>query len=261
LKTISILGCGWLGLEVARTFLKESFKVNVSTTSSSKIDSLEKEGFSSFLIDTNYSNNNLQSFFKCDILLISIPSSVDNFLNFLETIYSKIDLANTHVILISSSSIYPNENRSFDESYKLDENNCGKKNVYLIEQSCKDKFSKLTILRCAGLMGYDRFAAKYFENRTVKDANKKVNFVHRDDVLKAIKLVANLKEYDTFNLCSKEHPNKKELYSYQAKNKQIEILNFEYAENYNNRIILGDKITNKLNFKYKFDNPFTYFLV
>lgn len=261
MKTISILGCGWLGLEVTRTFLKEGFKVNASTTNSSKIDSLKKEGFSSFLIDTNYSNNNLQSFFKCDILLISIPSSVDNFLNFLETIYTKIDLANTHVILISSSSIYPNENNSFDESYKLNEKNCGKKNVYLIEQSCKDKFSKLTILRCAGLMGYDRFAAKYFENRIVKDANKKVNFVHRDDVINAINEVIKFKSYDTFNLCSKEHPNKKELYSFQAKNKQIKILNFEYTENYNNRIILGDKITNKLNFKYKFDNPFTYFLV
>ncbi|AXH10188.1 atypical short-chain dehydrogenase/reductase [Malaciobacter halophilus] len=259
MKTVSILGCGWLGLEVGKTLYKKGFNVQASTTTNKKIQKLKKEGFTSFLIDTKKENNDLRDFLNCDILLICIPSRVDNFLEFLDKIYQ--DLKKTHIILISSTSIYPNENKDFDEDYHINKTNCGKKNVYEIEEFCKENFSKLTILRCAGLMGYDRFAAKYFHNKVVKDSNKKVNFVHKDDVVCAIEQVIKTSTFDTFNLCSKQHPTKKQLYSFQAKNKNIKILNFENTENYNNRIIIGNKITNKLNFSYKFDNPFTYFLV
>ena len=39
-QRISILGCGWLGLPLAKELLDRSFEVKGSTTSSNKLDQL-----------------------------------------------------------------------------------------------------------------------------------------------------------------------------------------------------------------------------
>ena len=48
---ISILGCGWLGLPLAKALLKKKFHVNGSTTTVEKLDVLKDEGINPFLID------------------------------------------------------------------------------------------------------------------------------------------------------------------------------------------------------------------
>ena len=49
-KKISILGCGWLGLPLAKSLLSKSYEVKGSTTSESKIDLLKNAGISPFQI-------------------------------------------------------------------------------------------------------------------------------------------------------------------------------------------------------------------
>lgn len=44
MKPISILGCGWLGLPLAKSLLEKGFSVKGSTTSIKKIALLEKFG-------------------------------------------------------------------------------------------------------------------------------------------------------------------------------------------------------------------------
>ena len=46
------------------------------------------------------------------------------------------------------------------------------------------------ILRLAGLMGGDRYVAKYFSGKRNDGANCPINYVHKDDVVALIALAA-----------------------------------------------------------------------
>ena len=50
---IAIIGCGWLGLPLAKKLIKEIFIVKGSTTSKEKISVLKTEKIEPFLIDLN----------------------------------------------------------------------------------------------------------------------------------------------------------------------------------------------------------------
>ena len=50
MKQISILGCGWLGLPLAKSLLEKGFSINGSTTSFEKISILDKAGITPFIV-------------------------------------------------------------------------------------------------------------------------------------------------------------------------------------------------------------------
>ena len=50
-KTVSVLGCGWLGKSIAVNLLKNGFLVKGSTTTIEKLDELKKLNITPFLID------------------------------------------------------------------------------------------------------------------------------------------------------------------------------------------------------------------
>lgn len=259
MKTISILGCGWLGFSLATHLKIKNYKLNTSTTSIDKYELFIKQGFNAFLIDSLKKQNHT-SFLQCEVLIICIPTSKLP-LEFLKHLLSFNLSKLLKVILISTTSIYPNENKTFNEEFNLSFENCGNIQAFKIEEFLHKNLENLTILRCAGLLGYDRIPIKYFHNKILKDKNKKVNFVHRDDVVMALELLINSSVNDTFNLCANSHPTKEELYKELEKNTSYFIKEYKDSDNLNNRIIKADKITKKLHFFYKFDNPFNFFYV
>ncbi len=259
MKTVSILGCGWLGFSLATHLKIKNYKINASTTSLDKYELFIEKGFNAFLIHT-LEKQNLASFLQCDVLIISIPTSKLplEFLKFLLSFnLSKL----SKVILVSTTSIYPNENKTFDEEFSLSLKNCGNINAFKIEEFLSKKLSNLSILRCAGIMGYERNPIKYFHNKVLKDKNKKVNFVHKDDVISALELFINNDIFDIFNLCANLHPTKEELYKSLERNTAYFIKEYQDNNDLNNRVIKADKITKKPHFFYKFDNPFNFFYV
>jgi predicted dinucleotide-binding enzyme len=72
--TVSILGCGWYGLPLAKTLVAKGTKVNGSTTSAGKLETLAEAGIKPFLIDLSADDAAYNSeFFTCDVLVIAIP--------------------------------------------------------------------------------------------------------------------------------------------------------------------------------------------
>jgi 3-hydroxyisobutyrate dehydrogenase-like beta-hydroxyacid dehydrogenase len=61
---ISILGCGWLGLPLAKTLLENDFSVKGSTTSNDKLSLLENLGIQPFIIalESNNVSGNIETF-------------------------------------------------------------------------------------------------------------------------------------------------------------------------------------------------------
>ena len=75
-EKIAILGCGWLGLPLAKSLLSKGYKVKGSTTSESKLEVLKNAGISPFQIqlEAHQIIGNIEDFLKeTDVLVIDLP--------------------------------------------------------------------------------------------------------------------------------------------------------------------------------------------
>lgn len=252
MKTFTILGCGWLGLAVAKQ-LRTNYHFKVSTTSPSKLTYLKNEGFKPYILDEEHLDT-LDELLQCDYLLIAFPpSKFQNYLQFLETIYShKLFKFIRHTIFISSSSMYDKREGIYNEEALLTDPSS--KTVYDAEMYVMKTTS--IIFRCAGLMGANRIGGSYFANKEVKKAESPVNYVHQNDVVKAIGLCVEENIRGVFNLCAPMHPSKKELYKSNALKYRFEEPIFTDEETFN-RIIDGSKICQH-GFEYTYPNPLTF---
>ncbi len=253
MKTFSILGTGWLGLALAKK-LKNDFLVKVSTRDRQKEKELIDEGYSPYLLNEEEFDN-LDKLLDTDYLFINFPpSKFKDYLYFLEKIYTSISKSKIKkIFFISSTSIYPDVDLILKESLKI--NNPISKIVFDAEELIKTQTD--VIFRCAGLMGYNRIAGKYFSGKVLDSANVKVNYIHRDDVLDATLFIIENDLKGIFNLCAPLHPNRKEVYLINAKKYDFKESIFENEKVYKNRIVDGSKIE-KLGFRYKYPNPLDF---
>jgi len=71
IETISILGCGWLGLPLGEYLKQKSYKIKGSTISIEKLGLLKKKGIEPFLINLNptLQGKDIDQFFECLIYI------------------------------------------------------------------------------------------------------------------------------------------------------------------------------------------------
>ena len=234
IKTISILGSGWLGLPLAKE-LSQTYKINLSTRTQEKKENLESSSINAFLIDTDMIDEKISNFLQSDILIINIPSkNIDGFRELIQQILSSNI---KRVIFISSTSVCHNTESPLKK----------------IEELFQNTDIKTTILRFGGLIGYSRNPANFFKNgKIVKNPNAPVNMIHRDDCIGIINEVIRQDMFDeVFNCCSPSHPTKKEFYTQCANFANLEIPAFDTVDDMEMfRVINSDKLISQLNYKF-----------
>ena len=253
MKAITILGTGWLGFELA-IFLKQKYKVKVSSRTAEKIKIYEDEGLASYILNED-NLDSLEQLLETNYLFINFPpSKFDDYISFLSKIYNHKSIKNIEkIIFISSTSIYPNIQGLFNEEYEIKKSSS--KLVFEAENLVKEKSD--VIFRVAGLVGGSRYFGKRSANKVVEYPKTPINFVHRNDVIEATKFVIENDINGIFNLCSKEHPTKEEIYSFNSKKYDFEKPIFLDNKEFLNRLIDGSKIE-KLGFIYKYNNAFEF---
>ena len=253
MKKFTILGAGWLGFELAKE-LKNKYEVIVSVRNDQKMFEYKNLGFVSYILNEK-DFSSLDKLLDTDYLFINYPpSKFDNYLSFLKKIYSHDKIKTIEkIVFISSTSIYPNSEGTFDESSFIE--TPSNKIVFDTESLVLNKTH--IIFRASGLFGGNRIAGKRLANKIVDFPNTKINFVHRNDVIGATTFAIENNLNGIFNLASKQHPTKKELYSFNAQRYNFEkplfIDNSESIE----RIIDGSKIE-EFGFKYKYSDAFNF---
>lgn len=253
MKTISILGGGWLGLSLAK-FLQNDYKIKISSRTDEKLAFYKSFNFKPYILnEENYSN--LDELLECNYLFVNFPpSKFINYLDFLSKIYTHKSISNIEkIIFISSTSIYPSDDGIYFEDCTL--TNPTSQIVFDAEQ-LTNKNNNITF-RCAGLIGDDRIAGKYFANKTIYDGNSPVNHIHKLDVLRATKFVIEFNINGIFNLCAKSHPTKKDLYLANSAKFGFDKPIFIKDSKNKTRIIDGSKIE-EFGFKYQFNSPLTF---
>lgn len=276
--TISIVGCGWLGLPFGEYLIAKSYKVKGSTTTPEKLKVLENKGIQPFLInlstlDFNKNLNpkhaeNFNDFFKTDILYINIPPGRRN-PNVLEA-YPKwidflakkcVEFGVEKVIFISSTGVYPNTNEIVTEATTPEPTTDSQKAIVKAEQLLQENpHFETTILRPAGLVGGSRIAGRWFAGKqAVKGGNIPVNLVHLEDCIGVSYAVIQQNIFgEVFNICADEHPIKGAFYPFQAKKYGFQPPTFIMESTDNFKIISNEKSKKVLNYQYQQPNPMEF---
>lgn len=222
-KKISILGCGWYGLALAKKLLTVGYEVKGSTTSEEKIVLLETAGIAPYLViidceETQYD----EKFFDCDILFIAIPpkSRSPQVAEYTVKVKLIADLADKfnvkQLILISSSGIYQDGNFKVNETIVPHPTTAAGQALLMAENSIQtnSKFTA-TIIRFSGLIGPGRDLSKYFAGRiNIPNGLAPINLIHLSDCLGLSLWIIEQKAFGKiYHGVSPSHPTKLEFYT------------------------------------------------
>lgn len=265
MKTISILGCGWLGFPLAKEFIKSGYEVRGSTTSPQKLSSLMENKISPILLilSPDVKGDNLDLFFTSDYLIINIPpprigNSEEFHLAQINSVISELKKYHCRkIIFISSTSVYGNTNAEVNEEDPPNpESDSGKVLVRVEEFLKTEKGFEVTIIRFGGLIGIDRNPVYYFSGKKkIPGGNAPLNLIHQEDCIGIIKCVIEKEIWnETINGVSPNHPIKKEFYTKAAVNMIQNIPEFE-DEFKSYKIVSSIKVQELLNYNFIYPDP------
>ena len=255
-KKISILGCGWLGLPLAKLLMANGWTVKGSTTTPQKIPLLQEAGMKAFLIQAGNDDKKPDlTFFDSDVLFINIPPSrktaQSGYLDKMKTLLSCINSSViSKVIFISSTSVYGDLCRKVTEADEPD-NQSELLQAEMLFLSAKNFLT--TVIRFGGLFGPDRNPGRFFRDKnSIPNGFAPVNLIHLNDCLGLIEAILDQHKFpEVFNAVAPSHPTKKEFYT-----KAIIKSGFaapEFAEEKTEwKIIQADKILNDLNYRFQY---------
>jgi nucleoside-diphosphate-sugar epimerase len=262
---ISILGCGWLGLPLAKAFIKKGISVNGSTTSEEKLSILEKAGISPFLIslDSKSVSGAIEFFLQeSNTLIIDIPPKLrgtnkENFVEKIKILVPFIEKSSVNnVIFVSSTSVYGEQNDIVTEESPLNPDTESGKQLADVEQLLqKNSNFKTTVLRFGGLIGEDRHPVKFLAGReNLDNPDAPINLIHQEDCIGIIlKIIKNDCWNETFNAVAPFHPSRSNYYTQKALDLNLALPKFNHENISVGKTILGNKIETILN--YTFTKP------
>ena len=266
IKNISILGCGWLGMPLAEHLMQRDYQVKGSTTTPEKLPVMREKGIQAFQLNLlpKPEGDHIREFLDTDVLIICIPPKVRGGMaeSFhpaqIKELLEEIDKSSvSKIIYISSTSVYPSVRQQV-----LEEDAEGydpvSRSLMLAEEQLRSHASiETTILRCGGLMGYDRIPGKYFAGKTgLTSAKVPVNYIHRDDVIQIITDVIRQGKWEqTYNLVAPIHPPRKRVYEQNAKDYGFTAPTFADNPTPDFKIVCSYKLMSELDYKFKYPNP------
>ena len=240
--TISILGCGWLGIPLAKDLMHSGFSLKGSTTNTQKLTLLAELGLQGFQITLDETKivGNIDSFLQSDLLIIDIPPKLrdnhsENFVKKIELLIPFIEKSTIkNVLFVSSTSVFADHQGMVDENVLPEPESESGRQLLESEKLLKQSIHfKTTILRFGGLIGADRHPVYYLSGKTVAAPNAPVNLIHLDDCIGIVKHILLHRLWgNIFHGVSPYHPSKKLYYTEIARQLGLPKLKFkEDSEN------------------------------
>ncbi len=263
MKQVSLLGCGWLGLPLAKSFLEKGYSVNGSTTSIDKISILKSEGITPFkirLIEDNVEGEMDLFLANSEILIIDIPpklrgDSKENFVGKIQTLLPFIEKSSVEkVLFVSSTSVYSDNNEASTEEFIPQPDSESGRQLLASEKilESNSKF-KTTVVRFGGLIGQDRHPVKFLAGRkNIENPNAPINMIHQEDCIGIIQKIIDTNSWnETFNAVAPYHPSRKEYYIVKAIEYGLPLPEFDESKPSIGKLILSTKIEKVLDYTFK----------
>lgn len=244
MKSVLIIGSGLLGLSLAEKLSKNGYLVSITTTTESKLFTLQKLGYHSIIFNSNeiihYENFSL---LNVDVLAFALSPSKCKIIAYQDVLTNVCEKLNSFNLLVftSSVSVYSNNGqRHSEESEEIEIDSV----IYQTESIIKKRNKEHYIFRLGGLIDEQRHPKNFHKNLNLNHSKAPVNLVQIKDVSNIVySAITNKIKFGVYNLCSPEHPSKKDYYG---------TFNHEliFSEGDLGKTIDGSWISNRLNYNY-----------
>ena len=269
---ITILGCGWFGLPLAKSLLSKGYNVKGSTTSATKLKTLKEAEIMPFQIQLNEQEiiGNVSDFLhETDVLIIAIPpglrkeilsSEEMTFINKMKTLIPYIEKSGIQkVLFVSSTSVYGDRFQiiEYTESTQTHPDTESGRQLVLSEKLLQSNIHfKTTVIRFGGLLGEDRHPIKFLAGRTqIDNPDGPVNLIQREDcigiIIKALDFAYIDKWGETFNAVAPQHPTRKNYYQKKAQQFNLPLPNFVEDTKSKGKIISSKKVETILDYSFQ----------
>lgn len=262
MSRISILGCGWLGLPLGTTLVKNGYTVSGSTTSADKLPQLAQAGMDAFLLSLTAAQTmgNAAAFLdQSDILIIAIPprnrsENAESFTDKMRNLIAIVEKSSvSRVLFISSTSVYGANTGQISEHTVPVALTVAAKELLAVEAMLlnSSKF-KTTVLRFGGLIGPDRHPARFLAGKkNIENPAAAVNLIHRDDCIGIIhKIIARACWGVTYNAVAPLHESRESYYTSKAALWQLPAPEFKSGPSIG-KTILSDKLVRELQYEFQ----------
>lgn len=263
MKQISILGCGWLGLPLARSLQHKGYKIKGSTTSKEKLKTLADAFILPFLVELSPKEiiGDIPLFLQgSDTLIIDIPPGMRNnpeklFSSKMELFIPYIEKSDIKkVLFVSSTSVFGDYQWTVDEKTIPQPDALSGKELLKVEQQFQNNpHFNTTIVRFGGLIGPDRHPVNYLAGRkNLKGGNAPVNLIQQHDCIGIIEEIVKKEAWGkVFHGVFPQHPLKKDYYIQKAI--EFNLQPPEYSEEIKNgyKKVTSKAVTGSLNYQFQ----------
>lgn len=261
---ITILGCGWLGLPLAKKLLESGNVVKGSTTTREKIQKLKDEGIIPYQIKLFEEGvqGDLEAFLdRTEVLVVDIPPGLrkdpgENYIGKIGRLYNYIKRSGVkHVIFISTTSVFK-DTPDFPRYSEDDEANGNAVNATQLKGAenlfVNSETHTTTIVRFGGLFGPGRHPVNYLaERKNIKDPEAPVNLVHLEDCIGIITEIIEQEAWGKiYHGVIPEHPSKEAFYTQLAKEKNLILPEFDHSRDSKGKTIISKNLTDKLDYRF-----------
>ncbi|SHK69441.1 Rossmann-fold NAD(P)-binding domain-containing protein [Hymenobacter psychrotolerans] len=223
--TVAVLGCGWLGLPLAKALVAEGYAVNGSTTTPTQLLTLRDAGIRPYLLrlGPEFSQTDADSLHALlagvDVLVLNVPpraAVAGSYPALLRPVGSAVAASGVrHVLFVSSTSVYPNEARLMREGDAVSSPDAPS-DLLRAEGQFTPRWGQwlTTVVRMGGLFGPERPPGRFLAARhNLPQGNAPVNLIHLDDCVGLLLHIIREKAWGyTFNACAGQHPPRRDFY-------------------------------------------------
>ncbi|PKF50556.1 SDR family oxidoreductase [Enterovibrio nigricans] len=241
IKTITVCGCGWLGMTLADQLVSDGYKVVGTKRSATDAKRLNQRGIQGVQFDLNdtESYQDKATVFGSDTLVLNIPPGRGKLESseFVLAMKALIDEAKRggveQLIFISTTSVYGAAKGIIWENTPCAPDTASGIAHVEIEKYLSEQFAERgVVLRLSGLVGEARHPARYLAGRhDVPNGDDPVNLIHKVDCVNTIKaLIAQNAKGGIYHLSAGEHPTRSSFYRWAAKEMGLEPPTFTKGE-------------------------------
>jgi nucleoside-diphosphate-sugar epimerase len=223
LPTISILGCGWFGMALAKKLFADGYQVKGSTTSKGKLAVSADVGIEAHLVlfepDISIFE---ETFFQSEILIVCIPPKRNSPTTtaYREKIGAIAEAAKKNgvkqIIFISSTGVYEDGNFIVNEALIPKPQSDSGKLIFAAEQLLlAESAFHTTIIRFAGLIGPERTLTKHLTGKdNITNGLAPINLIHLTDCIGLTQTIIEKQAFGKiYHGVSPHHPTRQDFYT------------------------------------------------
>jgi len=229
-KTISIIGGGWLGKPLAHYLETTGHKVFVSKTSDEGVALLQQEQLNAFKCNLELKSGtaDLTTALKEQSPNIVIGCFPPGFRSgngeryaaqWKQVIEACVEANVTKVVMVSSTTVYPDVSQEMSEEHaslalsETHEQFSDKAQIMLLaEQYVKNSGLHFGIVRCSGLIGPERHPSRFATRLKQVSDLAPANMLHLTDAIGAVSFIAQLDKSVVVNATTPNTVSKAEFY-------------------------------------------------